>query len=105
MQGRIMKLSDIARVIRSKNAGPRTLTIDILFDTDEDYQAVASSEAISSDKISALYQVPAAAVRVIPYPVARAIKISLPRWCTAGSPGDRDVYGAQQHVPLLKVEI
>lgn len=100
-----MKLSEIARVIRSKNAGPRTITIDIMFETDEDYQAVANSGALDSEKISALYQVPVAAVRVILYPIARAIKVSLPRWCTAGSPGDRDVYGAQQHVPLLKVEI
>ena len=42
-----MKLSDIAQVIRSKNAGPRRLTLDLMFATDADYQprrAVAGAE-------------------------------------------------------------
>jgi hypothetical protein len=32
-----------------------------------------------------------------------AIKFTLPRKVCAGSPGDGDVYGAQQHGPLLGV--
>ncbi|MDB5851284.1 MAG: hypothetical protein JWP29_5036, partial [Rhodoferax sp.] len=32
-----------------------------------------------------------------------AIKFSMPRAICAGSPGDGDVYGAQQHAPLLGV--
>ena len=35
-----MDLQDIARVIRSKNAGPRCTTLDIMFNTDEDYRRV-----------------------------------------------------------------
>jgi hypothetical protein len=42
---------------------------------------------------------------VIPYPAAIAIKIVLPRRVIAGTPGDTDVYGAQQHRPLLDIEI
>ena len=38
-----MKLSDIAQVIRSKNAGPRRLTLDVMFASDADYQRVAQS--------------------------------------------------------------
>ena len=52
-----------------------------------------------------LYGLPADDVTVIPYPVGRAIKIVLARPIMAGDPGDRDVYGAQQHAPLLGVEI
>jgi hypothetical protein len=44
-------------------------------------------------------------VEVIPYAPAFAIKIVLPRKVIAGAPGDRDVYGAQQHGPLLGVEL
>ena len=44
-------------------------------------------------------------VRVIAYAPAFAIKIVLPRTTIAGDPGDRDVYGAQQHGPLLGVEL
>jgi Domain of unknown function (DUF4387) len=100
-----MKLSDIAQVIRSKNAGPRRLTLDLMFATDADYRRVVQSPALSRERIGALYCLPADDVTVIPYPVGRAIKIVLARPIMAGDPGDRDVYGAQQHAPLLGVEI
>ena len=91
-----MKLSDIAQVIRSKNAGPRRLTLDIMFATDADYQRVAQSPALSAETIGRLYRVPPEEVTVIPYPVGRAIKIVMARAIMAGDPGDYDVYGAQQ---------
>ena len=100
-----MKLSDIAQVIRSKNAGPRRLTLDLMFASDADYQRVAQSPAISRETIAALYRVPETDVTVIPYPVGRAIKIVLARAIMAGDPGDFDVYGAQQHAPMLGLEI
>src|SRR5215469_13270739 len=100
-----MKLAEIAQVVRSKNAGPRRLTLDLMFATDGDYQRVAQSPALSRDRIGALYGLPVDDVEVIPYPVGRAIKIVLSRPIMAGDPGDRDVYGAQQHAPLLEVEI
>jgi hypothetical protein len=100
-----MKLSDIAQVIRSKNAGPRRLTLDIMFGSDADYQRVAQSPALDRERIAALYRVAVADVTVIPYPVGRAIKIVLARAVMAGDPGDLDVYGAQQHAPLLGVEL
>ena len=100
-----MKLSDIAQVIRSKNAGPRRLTLDIMFANDADYQRVAQSPAITRESIARLYRVPADQVNVIPYPVGRAIKITLARTIMAGDPGDYDVYGAQQHAPLLGIEL
>jgi hypothetical protein len=100
-----MKLSDIAQVIRSKNAGPRRLTLDIMFASDAEYQRVVQSPALTAEAIGRLYHVPADAVTVIPYPVGRAIKIVMARAVMAGDPGDQDVYGAQQHGPLLGIEI
>jgi hypothetical protein len=100
-----MKLSDIAQVIRSKNAGPRRLTLDIMFGSETDYQRVVQSPALGANAIGQLYRVPADDVRVIPYPAGRAIKIVLPRKIMAGDPGDYDVYGAQQHAPLLAIEV
>ena len=47
--------SDIAQVIRSKNAGPRRLTLDLMFATDADYQRVAQSPALGRERIGALY--------------------------------------------------
>jgi hypothetical protein len=100
-----MKLADLAQVIRSKNAGPRRLTLDVMFATDADYQRVAQSPALSAERIGALYGVPPEAVTVIPYPAGRAIKIVMARHIMAGDPGDLDVYGAQQHTPLLGIEL
>jgi len=100
-----MRLSDIAQVVRSKNAGPRRLTLDLMFASDADYRRVAQSPALTTERIGLLYGLPAHDVNVIPYPAGRAIKIVLARPIMAGDPGDRDVYGAQQHAPLLGVEI
>lgn len=100
-----MKLIDVARVIRSKNAGPTTLTLDLLFNERAGYDAACASAALKADAIGRMYRVPAERVEVMPYPAALAIKISLDRRIIAGSPGDRDVYGAQQHGPLLGVEL
>jgi len=100
-----MKLSDIAQVVRSKNACPRRRTLDLMFATDADYHRVAQSPALSRERIGALYGLPVDDVTVIPYPVGRAIKIVLARPVMAGDPGDRDVYGAQRHAPMLGVAI
>jgi hypothetical protein len=100
-----MKLSEIAQVIRSKNAGPRRLTLDIMLGSDGDYQRVVQSPALGPAAIARLYRVPEETVTVIPYPAGRAIKIVMARTVMAGDPGDRDIYGAQQHTPLLGIEI
>ena len=100
-----MKLSDIAHVIRSKNAGPRRLTLDIMFGSDADYQRAVRSPALGAANVGHLFDVPADQVTIIAYPVGRAIKIVMARRIMAGDPGDRDVYGAQQHGPLLGIEL
>ncbi len=101
----MMRLQDLAQVIRSKNAGPRRLTLDIMFASDGDYARVAQSPALSTESIAALYGLLPGDVAVIPYPLGRAIKITLARAVMAGDPGDKDVYGAQQHAPLLEIDI
>lgn len=100
------KLNELADVVRSKNAGPYELTIDIIFDNIKDYNLVKEKAVITREKIAELYQVPLADVKdVIYFEPARAIKITLKRPIPAGSPGERDVYGAQQHAPLLDLEL
>ena|SRR5687767_15578091 len=100
-----MKLIDIARVIRSKNAGPTTLTLDLLFNDEAGYRRALNSPALQPAAIALLYGLRAEQVELIPYPPAIAIKIAMDRKIVAGNPGDRDVYGAQQHGPLLEIEI
>jgi len=100
-----MKLVDCARVIRSKNAGPTTLTLDLMFEDDARFRQALASPSLTAAALAPLYAVPASSIEVVPYAPAFAIKIVLPRRTIAGTPGDRDVYGAQQHGPLLGVEL
>jgi hypothetical protein len=100
-----VRLHELAQILRSKNAGPLALTLDLLFRDDAAYQKAAESEGLTTDSIARAYGVPSEDVTIIKVPPALAIKITLPRPVIAGSPGDRDVYGAQQHRPLLEIEL
>lgn len=96
-------LADLAKVVRSKNAGPTLVTIDVLFaDTLSLERALRAFDAAA---IARLYGLPPHRVKVIAFVPALAIKVVMPRRLVAGEPGDRDVYGAQQHAPLLGLEI
>jgi hypothetical protein len=104
----VSTLGELAQVFRSKNAGPFLVTIDVMFDSVAAFERVAASGAVTPGVVAGRYGVRAEDVRVVAYPRAKAIKITMPRlWGTrgAGSAGDRDVYGAQQHAPLLSVAI
>jgi outer membrane protein W len=96
-------LQDIARIIRSKNAGPTQLTIDVLFTDNASFQTGLA--ALTAEAVGVRYGRGAGEVTVIAYPPALAVKIVMNRLCTAGLPGDRDVYGAQQHGPLLGLPV
>ena len=100
-----MRLDEIARVIRSKNAGPRVLTLDVMLASAADFERVRHAPALEAASIARLYGVDAAQVRVIAYPLSQAIKITLPRPVMAGAVEDRDVYGAQQHARLLDLQV
>ncbi len=100
-----MRLYDLARVIRSKNAGPFTLTIDLFFADLETMQKVLNAPLFTCDSIASLYNVSPADIRIIPFREILAIKVSLPRLVSSGAPNDRDVYGTQQHFPLGDIEI
>ena len=44
-------------------------------------------------------------VRIIPYPVVNAIKITIPRKHPSGALLDSDIYGCQQHMALANLEV
>lgn len=99
------KLIDMARIIRSKNAGPLTISFDLMFPTESAYSEASRSPSLTPAGLSPLFDRPIDEIRVTQYAAALAIKITMSRAVISGSPGDRDVYGAQQHLPLLRVQI
>jgi len=99
------RLRDIALVVRSKNTSPFTYALDIMFREASDYERFKSLQRVDAALVSRLYGIPADQVLdVIYFDPAMAIKICLVREISSGAPGDRDVYGAQQHAPLLEWE-
>ncbi|MCL2202755.1 MAG: DUF4387 domain-containing protein [Defluviitaleaceae bacterium] len=95
-------LKDLADVIRSKNSGPYELTFDIMFKTEEIYQRVAQAGVISKDAFAALYRIPVGDVmEVVHFDPAKAIKVTIVRPVCSGDLRETDVYGAQQHAPLM----
>ena len=99
------KLSEIAKVCKSKNAGPFEVTIDVMFDSREMYDRVLKSGVLCEQLFATLYNVDVKDVLFTPYPAAFAFKGTIPRRISSGDLGDTDVYGAQQHAPMLDVEI
>lgn len=99
------RLADLAKVLRSKNAGALYLTMDVMFEDETTYRRVRDSGALNARRLAPLYGVSDNEVAVIPYDVAYAIKITVPRAVPSGDPLDNDVYGAQQHAPLLDIDI
>ena len=101
-----MKLKDVAAVIRSKNAGPYELTFDIVFPDKESYEKAISQKIINPEIIAQLYSLSLDQVLdVIEFSSALAIKATIIRPIGSGNIGDRDIYGAQQHAPLMDIEI
>ena len=99
------RLRDLASVIRSKNSGPYELTMDVLFKEQADFQRVVEANVINRELIMKLYGVKAEDVLdIIAFPTCKAIKATIVRPMPSGALGERDVYGAQQHAPLMNLE-
>jgi hypothetical protein len=99
------RLADVASLIRSKNAGPFVLTFDIMFEREQDYEAVRRSGVLTAERFADLFHTPVASVRFFECPNARAFKFSIPRPIFQGELGDGDMHGGQQFIPLMSLEI
>lgn len=97
-------LGDIAEV-RSKNAGPFWLTVDIFLADHDTYTRVLASPATMPQTYAGIYGVDPHQVRVFALEQLNAIKVSFPRPGHQGSPAERDMHGGQQYVPLLGIPI
>lgn len=99
-----VSILDLAKVIRSKNSGPYELTLDILFKRRDDFLRFKKGRAIKAAKIAKLYRVPVSHIlKIVWFEPCHAVKITMKRWMPSGAPGESDIYGAQQHAPLLQL--
>ena len=104
MAGR--RLSEIAKTIRSKNAGVDKITFDVIFPDRATYDRVRASDVLSVAAICRIFGVSAAQITDhVEFDPALAIKFTMYRRMSSGSPGDADIFGSQQYGPLLDIEV
>ncbi len=92
-------LGQLATLVRSKNAGPFWVTIDIFLPDASAYERAAASVLTDVVVIAARYDVSRSTVTVFRLPGLHAIKISFPRPSPKGGTHDRDMHSGQQYVP------
>ncbi|HKU93913.1 MAG TPA: DUF4387 domain-containing protein [Vineibacter sp.] len=99
-------IGDIATFVTSKNAGPFLIALDIVFPDQAIYRRFIDTAALDKQTVARLYGIPETdVIAIIHFDPAHALKVTLRRHTVCGAPGDTDVYGAQQHVPIMQHRI
>ena len=99
-------LKDVAKIIRSKNAGPFEVTLDVIFKNSEDYKMIKAKEILSKEFIAELYKLPVEDIIALVYfDAANAVKATIPRPRAQGSIGETDMHAAQHHAPLMDIMV
>ena len=100
------KLSQLAKTIRSKNAGVDKITFDIIFRDRGNYDLVRRARVLTRESVAKLYRIPEERISdFVEYDPGCAIKFTIYRLRPSGSAGDADIFGAQQYAPLLEIEV
>ena len=99
------KLSDVCRHVRSKNAGPFWITVDLSFPDRASFDRYAHIAPLQPLAIAALFDIDPAQVKRFLLPELSVVKISYPRKRPQGGALERDMHGGQQYIRLLDVEM
>ena len=103
---RTQPLAELAKTIRSKNAGVDKITFDVIFDDRTIYDRVRRSGVLSRAAICRLYGIPESRISDhVEFEPGLAIKFTIFRKLPSGSVGDPDIFGSQQYGPLLGIEV
>lgn len=106
MSSKTKKLVEIAKTIRSKNAGVDKITFDVIFRDHEAYDSVKRSGVLSRTSIARLFGIPEDRISdFIEFDPGFAIKFTMYRTLPSGSAGDPDIFGSQQYGPLFDIEV
>jgi hypothetical protein len=100
------KLSELAKTVRSKNAGVDLITFDVIFSDSVAYDRVKRARVLTRETVTMLFGIaPERIADFVEFDPANAIKFTIYRVKPSGSPGDPDIFGAQQYAPLLDIEV
>jgi hypothetical protein len=99
------KLLDYCVLIRSKNAGPFTLTFDFMFKSLDALRKVEQANLLTRELFARLYKVDPDAITLVFHEAALAAKVSFPRPHVQCDMEDGDCYGGQQYAPLMDLSV
>jgi Domain of unknown function (DUF4387) len=91
--------------VRSKNAGPFWITVDLFFADEAAYRRYHDDPGIGAEAFAALYGVDAALVKRFPVEQLNVVKVSYPRPQPQGGVVERDMHAGQQFAILLDAEL
>ena len=97
------KLGDVVKRIRSKNAGPFWITVDIFCGDLKVFNLVRNS--VTNSMVLQLTKVPIEALKRFELEDLRVVKLSFHRQEIQGSREDRDMHGAQIANLFLELDI
>ncbi|KAL9573209.1 hypothetical protein ACKAV7_002894 [Fusarium commune] len=104
-------LSDLCRIVRSKNAGPYEITIDAMFASKEAYEAVKSSDLLSTSNVAKAIGISEEDIIWIGFfDPAISFKVTIPRVRSgkkksAGGFMENDIHGSQEHMGLASLRL
>lgn len=98
-------IRQVCHHVRSKNAGPYWVTIDLFFDGPENFRKYSESPALGPQLLQRLFGADPALVKRFPVPKLSMVKISYARTSAQGGEVERDMHCGQQYVRLLDVEL
>lgn len=96
-------LGNIASKIRSKNAGPFWLTIDIFCEDQKAYEIICQN--LPTRVIAKKFKLPETIIQRYEIESLNVIKFSFPRPTPQGSIHDRDMHGAGYAQIVAQIEI
>jgi hypothetical protein len=100
---RVHALTKTFRLVRSKDAGPFMLTIDLFCHDETAYQRVLDSGVVTPATFARLYGVDESGIEIHLVETINAIKVSFPRPIPSGELADNDITGGQMYGPLIDV--
>lgn len=98
-------IGETAYYVRSKNAGPFMVTVDIFCGEKDVFEKLSASKNITAEKIAEVYHVRPEEVKLFHIPDLNVIKISYPRELPQGQKDERDMHAGQQYVQITELEV
>ena len=96
-------LSKITKNIRSKNAGPFWVTVDLFFKDKNSFSYACKN--LSNDEVSGILKIKKNQLKRFDIENLKVIKFSFPRNKTQGSRLDRDMHGASFSILFEKLKL